>query len=295
VSPTQALEPCEENCAAVGVGEVEGFVGSTVTLPVSFEQGPDDQQTDEGNDDVAAIALTIGIPGTGEGTPLQFTAADCQDANGDGLIDGVQVGAPIASTFRVVVENADCVNRDRCLCPGEGQTRDDFINMVVFGPRNLPEQGPVDIPVLPDSGTLISLRLQIADSAPKPGVIPVHVFAEIDDAATVEKPQFAANLSIGDRSAIDQTADRPADRSRVSFDDGSVTVLQRPVSDCAGDCDNDDDVAVNELITGVNIALGTMNLSQCTVFDAGENGSVEIDELVTGVNNSLNGCPEPGQ
>lgn len=291
-SAAQALEPCTQNCAVAGVGDDEGFVGSMVSLPVTFQQGPDDGNPDEGNDDVAAIALTIGIPGGGDGTPLQFSAADCQDSDGNGVIDGVQLGSAIANDFRVVVENADCTNRDRCLCPGEGQTRDDFVNVVVFGPRSLPEQGPVDIPVLPDSSQLLSLRLQIAEGTPEPSEIPVHVFAEIDDPESVDKPQFAANLSVGDRSAIDQTANRGLDVSRVSFDDGVVTVLEGvDPDDCEGDCNRNGSVAINELITGVNIALGTMSLGQCVDFDVGQNGAVEIDELITGVNNSLNGCP----
>ena len=286
------LDPCptgDPTCALVTVGNEDSFAGSSVTIPVSFQQGADDGTADEGVDDVAAIAMTIGIPGGGDGTPLQFSAVDCQDANSDGVIDGVQLSTSIANDFRVVVENADCVNRDRCLCPGEGQTRDDFVNVVVFGPRTLPEQGPVDIPVLPDSAQLFSLRLQIAPGTPQ-GDIPIHVFSEVDDPESVEKPQFAANLSVGDRSAIDQTADRGANESKVRFVDGTVTVLEPP-PDCAGDCNANLSVAINELITGVNIALGTMPLGQCSAFDPGLSGAVEIDELITGVNNSLNGCP----
>jgi len=287
-----ALEPCPPagNCAAVTVGDDDSFPGAQVSIPVTFAQGPDDGQPDEGNDDVAAIALTIGIPGSGEGAPIEFTAEDCQDSDGDGVIDGVQVGTAIANGFRIVVENADCTNRDRCLCPGEGQTRDDFVNVVVFGPRTLPETGPVDIPVLPDSANpLVTIRAHIAQGT-APGEIPIHVFAEIDDPESVAKPQFAANLSIGDRSAIDQTADRGLDQSKVRFEDGTVTVLEPPPA-CLGDCDDSGSVAINELITGVNIALGTMSLGQCTAFDIAQSGAVDIDELITGVNNSLNGCP----
>jgi pectate lyase len=54
-----------------------------------------------------------------------------------------------------------------------------------------------------------------------------------------------------------------------------------------GDCNGDDCVAVNELITGVNIALDHSPLSSCPSFDADGSGRIEINELVKGVNNLL--------
>src|SRR5437879_3945691 len=59
---------------------------------------------------------------------------------------------------------------------------------------------------------------------------------------------------------------------------------------CVGDCDGSGDVTVNELVTGVTIALGTAQLSTCPVFDQDGSGQVEIYELIGGVNDALNGC-----
>lgn len=59
---------------------------------------------------------------------------------------------------------------------------------------------------------------------------------------------------------------------------------------CAGDCNGSGDVAVNELVLGVNIALDRAALSQCMSFDGNSSGQVEVNELVTGVNNALRGC-----
>lgn len=59
---------------------------------------------------------------------------------------------------------------------------------------------------------------------------------------------------------------------------------------CGGDCNGDRMVAINELILGANVALGSRPLSACTAFDRNRNGSVEISELITGVGNALNGC-----
>jgi len=61
---------------------------------------------------------------------------------------------------------------------------------------------------------------------------------------------------------------------------------------CLGDCNDNGRVAVNELIVGVNIALGNALLSTCPAFDAG-GGTVPITSLITAVRNALNGCGAP--
>lgn len=60
---------------------------------------------------------------------------------------------------------------------------------------------------------------------------------------------------------------------------------------CAGDCDGSSTVTINELITGVNIALGSAQLSACPSFDRDGSGMVEINELILAVNNALGTCP----
>jgi hypothetical protein len=60
--------------------------------------------------------------------------------------------------------------------------------------------------------------------------------------------------------------------------------------ECVGDCDDSGNVAINELILGVNISLGSAELSRCTAFDRNDSDGVEINELIGGVNASLNGC-----
>jgi hypothetical protein len=62
--------------------------------------------------------------------------------------------------------------------------------------------------------------------------------------------------------------------------------------DCLGDCNSNGQVQVNELIIGVNIALGRALLETCPEFDAG-GGTVPITSLITAVRNALNGCGAP--
>jgi post-segregation antitoxin (ccd killing protein) len=60
---------------------------------------------------------------------------------------------------------------------------------------------------------------------------------------------------------------------------------------CAGDCDDNDMVTIDEIITGVNIVLGTVGLEACPPFDLDGNGTVTIDELIIAVTNALGSCP----
>jgi hypothetical protein len=62
--------------------------------------------------------------------------------------------------------------------------------------------------------------------------------------------------------------------------------------ECIGDIDGNGQVLINELIIGVNCALGTVT-PNCGRFDANDNGAVTIDELVRGVNNALGSCEMP--
>ncbi len=61
---------------------------------------------------------------------------------------------------------------------------------------------------------------------------------------------------------------------------------------CAGDCPPPDGaVRVNELVIGVNVALGRTSLDACASFDANNDGQVSVSELITAVNNAQRGCP----
>lgn len=62
---------------------------------------------------------------------------------------------------------------------------------------------------------------------------------------------------------------------------------------CIGDCDANKQVTVEELVRGVNIALGSQPVSSCTAFDRNTNDLVTIDELIAGVNSALQGCFPP--
>jgi Concanavalin A-like lectin/glucanases superfamily len=57
-----------------------------------------------------------------------------------------------------------------------------------------------------------------------------------------------------------------------------------------GDCDGGGDVAVSELITMVNIALGSADPGACAQGDSNGDGRITIDEIVAAVNQAVKGC-----
>src|SRR5579862_859062 len=60
---------------------------------------------------------------------------------------------------------------------------------------------------------------------------------------------------------------------------------------CAGDCNADGAVGVDELVTLVNIALGDAGVSNCSAGDVNQDGQITIDEIVAAVSSALDGCP----
>ncbi|GIW45916.1 MAG: hypothetical protein KatS3mg077_3198 [Candidatus Binatia bacterium] len=60
---------------------------------------------------------------------------------------------------------------------------------------------------------------------------------------------------------------------------------------CLGDCNRDGEVTVDEILRGVNIALGNASLETCQPFDRDGDGGVSVDEIVAAVGLLLTGCP----
>ncbi|MBI3786491.1 MAG: carboxypeptidase regulatory-like domain-containing protein [Deltaproteobacteria bacterium] len=77
---------------------------------------------------------------------------------------------------------------------------------------------------------------------------------------------------------------------RSDFSNEVSASITPPVA-CAGDCNGDGEVTIDELLTGVNIALELIPADRCVVFDSDGSGSVTIDEILAAVNKALNGCP----
>ena len=63
-----------------------------------------------------------------------------------------------------------------------------------------------------------------------------------------------------------------------------------PSGPCTGDCDGNGQIAISELVRGVNISLGRVSIGTCPSFDSDRSGSVSITELVRAVSDARFGC-----
>jgi hypothetical protein len=79
-----------------------------------------------------------------------------------------------------------------------------------------------------------------------------------------------------------------------SYGEAAVSgdLVAQPLPPCAGDCDASGLVAISELITGVNIALGSAPVSTCSRMDRDGDEQVSIADLIAAVNAALHGCPD---
>jgi predicted outer membrane repeat protein len=59
---------------------------------------------------------------------------------------------------------------------------------------------------------------------------------------------------------------------------------------CVGDCDGHGSVTVDEILTMVNIALGSTRVDDCLAGDVNGDGQITVDEILAAVNKALRGC-----
>lgn len=316
-----AVQPCaiDGNCAeAIVKGPAQAATaGGIAQVRIAFLQGENDQAPG-GVDDIAALTATVGIPG--------LELADCTPPGANGLNASFSVlGDP--GRYRAIIQNLTCAGRASCLCPSQGEPRDDYVNLLLVG---MP--GAAGVPALPN-GDLLGITLRIpADTAAQ---VLLHLYSGLDDPSEFPRPPGAASLSIGDTHATDRTLTGETMNVRVT--DGELTVVAAtpaasatatatatiaapatgtataietntavPIATstvtaaptiapppCTGDCNHSGEITVNELITGVSIALGTLPLSTCPEFDCANTGRVDVACLITSVNAALSGCPQP--
>ena len=312
-----AVAPCPPGraCAAVEVDTPPqaAVPGDTVVIRLAFAQGGDDQQPG-GIDAISALTATVGIPG------LQL--ADCSAPGADGLNSSFQLLPGASGSYRAFVQNLTCAGRTSCLCPTGGQASDQYVNVVLVG-----SPSPTGLQLLPN-GELLSIAVRIPPGVgPR---IPLHLYSPLDDPAVWPRPAEGGVLSVADVGAVDRTIDAASNSMNVRVTDGalaiagttptatatetasatptatetatatdtatpspmvtaSVTATAPPP--CTGDCNHSGEITVNELIAGVDIALGTAPLTTCPAFDCTGTGQVSVSCLIDAVDAALHGCP----
>jgi len=146
---------------------------------------------------------------------------------------------------------------------------------------------------IPDGSVLYTCTVTISDSASL-GTYPLSV------TGTLAGDPNGTRVSIGGYDgAIVVRNETPAATAAATQTPTQTltptqapTVTPTPISTprlCVGDCNGDGEVTVNELMTLVNIALGTTEPSAC-VDGVPSGDNVNIALILTAVNNALNGC-----
>jgi hypothetical protein len=102
---------------------------------------------------------------------------------------------------------------------------------------------------------------------------------------------LAALLLLRSQSVAQETPTTPPESTPTATSTPTPTATQNPtLVACVGNCDGGPAVTVDELIRGVNIALGILPLDVCPSFDINGTGDVTVEELIRAVGNALNGC-----
>lgn len=70
----------------------------------------------------------------------------------------------------------------------------------------------------------------------------------------------------------------------------ALALAAGPAAAACPDCNGDGTVTIDELVTGIGIALGGTSLDACPAFDRNADGAVSIDELVIAITAALDGC-----
>jgi len=311
-----AVEPCpiDGNCVEITVRAPAAPVttGETFETRILFQQGSNDEMAG-GVDQIAALSLTIGIEG--------LELADCTPPGSDGLNPSFSVLGNV-SRYRVVVPNLGCATRASCLCPASG-TPDSYINLLLIGIPNA--QGVQSLP----SGALLDIALRARQgSGPRPlhvysalddpgafalpaggALLSIGDRLAIDRTIKSSAETMNVRITEGEVVVVNPTASATATATATATETvpapPTVTATVPPAtataavtatstvaaSHCSGDCNGSGEVTINELLTGVSIALGSMPLSICEAFDCAGTGTVEVSCLIAAVNASLNGCP----
>ena len=73
-----------------------------------------------------------------------------------------------------------------------------------------------------------------------------------------------------------------------------TTASGRAAALCVGDCNTNDEVTINELVTGVTIILGGRSVDACLAADPNVDRTITINEVIQAVNSLLQGCVTAG-
>lgn len=141
------------------------------------------------------------------------------------------------------------------------------------------------IRAIPDGATLFTCRFAVAGNAPLatyPLDLGPLVVSDVTGNAITNAIGVDGGIEVGPAPTP-----TPTDTATPTV---TATPSPSPTPACTGDCNQDGRVTVDEIVTLVSIALGTISIDGCLAADANGDGRVTVDEIVTAVSNGLSGC-----
>lgn len=78
----------------------------------------------------------------------------------------------------------------------------------------------------------------------------------------------------------------------IAIDTPTPTPTATPLP-CIGDCNHNQSVGLDEILTGVDVAMGGMPADPCPAFDVNQIGRITVADLLAAINDALIGCPRP--
>ncbi|MBI1815783.1 MAG: YncE family protein [Deltaproteobacteria bacterium] len=139
---------------------------------------------------------------------------------------------------------------------------------------------PQGLALLPDGS-----RVYVTNNAPD--TVAVIDTARNVVASTVRVESGPRGVAVVD---VPQPTATPTATATPTVTDTPTPTPTSTLGPCVGDCDHNGSVTVDELVRGVNIALGDAALDDCPAFDHDGSKVVTVDELVLAVNAALNEC-----
>jgi hypothetical protein len=121
------------------------------------------------------------------------------------------------------------------------------------------------------------------------GLFTVH---EAELGTDGEVLRFAADFEQhceGDQPALYGTVRFRSSLPPPSAPPGKPPTVPPPRGPCWGDCSEDGEVTLNEVVLGINIALDR-DAAACSRMDLNDDGGVTIDELLAAIKASIFGC-----
>jgi len=317
--------PIDRDCAEVAV---EGpsrpaQPGDTVLVRVVFQQGADDQQPG-GIDDIAALTATVGFPGLeladcsppgSDGLNPSFVLlpgdagryrvfvqnltcakrASCLCPTGDEprdeYVNLLIAGTPGAAGVQSL-PNGELLGVALRVSPDAGPQVPLHIFSALDGSTPARPPGGASLSIADGTATDRTvdaaserMNVRLADGALAIATAPATPLATNTPGATASATRTEAATPAATDTATATRTPAPPTASATA----TATATTAAVS-CIGDCNHSNEITVNELITGVSIALGSLPSSSCPAF-ACAHGEVDVSCLIAGVNAALNGCP----